>query len=657
MTFRARAVWSFFTAMGAVAVDSAKGCTAKALSVGLVGAVCLGLGSTYNDMIIKGSGLAVWNLTPGAIFLFFLVVVGNGLVRWVYPRLALVRGELAVVFFLLLLANTLSGRGLPVQLLPVMTGAYYYATPENNWRELVQPFLPDWPLPQGDEAVRRFYEGAPDGAIPWDVWVAPLCWWAIFGLALFLAMICLMVIVRRQWVEHERLSYPMVQLPLALLGGEKQKPLLRRGLVWIGFAVPFILGSINALHNYYGVFPQVSLSLGSVEIVRGMPTLGLGLNPSMIGFSYFVPQNVASGLVVFFLFNRLQSGLLTQFAWGGKDASMGPYSQYTDSVIIYQAMGGMIVLVLGTLWVGREHLRAVLRRALRGAAEVEDGDEIMSYRAAVAGAIISFMVMTVWLWRTGMPLPVAVMLLVGSFVGFITITRVVAQGGVASMFPPSNGPDFVISGVGASLLGFKGTAGLALSYAWGVDQLILLMAACANGLKLFTEIDLAGRRRMFGGVLAVIVLTLSSVIGLTLYLAYEHGAINLSNFYFNNVAQYPYNFMSKNVQTPEGPSPGMWSHTWVGAGIMGALMWLQYRFVWWPFHPLGFPISCVFGSMWFSVFVAWAIKGTVLKYGGLGLFERLKPLFLGLILGEAVVAGFWVVVDYCTGMQGNITMR
>lgn len=639
--------------MNGLGAETGKGCTGKALIVGLLGAVCLGLGSTYNDMIIKGSGLAVWNLTPGAIFLFFIVIAGNGLVRWTYPRIALVRGELAVVFFLLLLANTLSGRGLPVQLLPVMTGAYYYATPENNWKELVQPFLPDWPLPQGDEAIRQFYEGAPDGAIPWGIWLWPLAWWAVFGLALFLAMICLMVIVRRQWVEHERLSYPMVQLPLALLGGQGQTPLLQRGLVWIGFAVPFVLGSINALHNYYAIIPQVSLSLGSLEIVRGMPALGLGLNPSMVGFSYFVPQNVASGLVFFFLFNRVQSGLLTQIAWGGKDASMGPYSQYTDSIIIYQAMGGMLVLVLGILWVGREHLRAVFSRALRGDQNVADGDEIMSYRAAVAGAAVSFIIMTIWLWRTGIPLPVAVMLLVGSFVGFMTITRVVAQGGVASMFPPSNGPDFVISGVGASLLGFKGTAGLALAYAWGVDQLILLMAACANGLKLFTEIDLAGRRRMFWAILATIVLTLSSVIGLTLYLAYEHGAINLSSFYFNNVAQYPYNFMSKNVQAPQGPSPGMWGHTWVGAAIMGVLMWLQYRFVWWPFHPLGFPISCVFGTMWFSVFVAWAIKGAVLKYGGLRLFERLKPMFLGLILGEAVVAGFWVVVDYYAGMQGS----
>ena len=634
--------------------DADKGCTAKALLVGLIGAICLGLGSTYNDMIVKGSGVAIWNLTPGAIFLFFIIVVGNGCWRLIHSRSALARGELAVVFFLLLLANTLAGRGLPVQLLPVMTGAYYYATPENNWKEVVQPFLPDWPLPQGDEAIRQFYEGAPDGAIPWEVWVGPLTWWAIFGLALFLAMVCLMVIARRQWVEYERLSYPMVQLPLALIGmGEGQKPLLHRGLTWVGFSLPFVLGSLNALHNYFGVFPQVSLSLGSLSIVHGMPSLGLNLNPSMVGFSYFVPQNVAAGLVFFYVLNTLQSGLLTQFAWGGRDESMGPYSQYTDSIIIYQAMGGMIVLVLGAIWIGRWHLREVFVRAWRADPDIEDCDEIMSYRAAVFGAGLSFVVMGVWLWCTGISLPAVLLLLIGSFVGFITIARVVAQGGVASMFPPSNGPDFVISGVGTSLLGFKGTAGLALGYAWGVDQLILLMAACTNGLKLFTEVDLSGRRRIFWGILATIVLTLGSVLGLTLYLAYEHGAINLSSFYFNNVAQYPYSFMSKNIQSPQGPSPGMWLHTGFGAMIMGALMWLQYRLVWWPFHPLGFPISCVFGKMWFSVFVAWVLKGSVLKYGGLKLFERLKPFFLGLILGEAILAGFWVIIDYCTGMQSN----
>ena len=72
-----------------------KGCTPKALIVGLLGALCIGLGSTYNDMIVKGSGLAVWNLTPAAIFLFFvLVVLLNPLLKLLHPRLPMQRGEL-----------------------------------------------------------------------------------------------------------------------------------------------------------------------------------------------------------------------------------------------------------------------------------------------------------------------------------------------------------------------------------------------------------------------------------------------------------------------------------------------------------------------------------------------------------------------------------
>lgn len=66
------------------------------LIVGLLGALCIGLGSTYNDMIVKGSGLVVWNLTPAAIFFFFvLVALLNPLLKLLHPRLPLQRGELA----------------------------------------------------------------------------------------------------------------------------------------------------------------------------------------------------------------------------------------------------------------------------------------------------------------------------------------------------------------------------------------------------------------------------------------------------------------------------------------------------------------------------------------------------------------------------------
>jgi len=57
--------------------------------------------------------------------------------------------------------------------------------------------------------------------------------------------------------------------------------------------------------------------------------------------------------------------------------------------------------------------------------------------------------------------------------------------------------------------------------------------------------------------------------------------------------------------------------------------------------------------VWFSVFVAWAIKSVVLKYGGVTLYRQLRPLFLGFILGHIFVSGFWVLFDYITGETGN----
>ena len=85
-------------------------------------------------------------------------------------------------------------------------------------------------------------------------------------------------------------------------------------------------------------------------------------------------------------------------------------------------------------------------------------------------------------------------------------------------------------------------------------------------------------------------------------------------------------------------------------------MLAQHRLHWWPLHPLGFVISVgwLTGQIWFSVFVSWSLKLVILKYGGGKLFTALKPFFLGLILGEATVAGFWLVIDWLAGERGNL---
>ena len=89
---------------------------------------------------------------------------------------------------------------------------------------------------------------------------------------------------------------------------------------------------------------------------------------------------------------------------------------------------------------------------------------------------------------------------------------------------------------------------------------------------------------------------------------------------------------------------------------MLALMWARQHVLWWPFHPLGFAVAAnhLMDKIWFSIFVAWAIKRVVLRFGGPRLYAQSVRFFLGLIMGETLCNGLWVVIDYFTGKTNNI---
>jgi hypothetical protein len=142
---------------------------------------------------------------------------------------------------------------------------YYFATPENGWRELIQPYLPSWLSPQDPRLAAFFYEGLEQGRpIPWAAWMPTLPAWAPMIIALFLVMITFMVLLRRQWIEHERLIFPLVQVPLAMAEtGEEGKrigPFYTNPVMWAGFALPALWG---ALHGLYTYFPNVEPWLGT----------------------------------------------------------------------------------------------------------------------------------------------------------------------------------------------------------------------------------------------------------------------------------------------------------------------------------------------------------------------------------------------------------
>ena len=635
----------------------------RALLVGAAGSIAIGAGVPYCNMVLHGSRIASYFNTPAAIILFFfLVLFLNTAIGLLRRSWMLNRAELALVYIMWIVATAIPEWGLTAFLLPDITSLIYYATPENAWNDILVPSVPDWIIPHHEmEAVRSFYEGAPEGrGIPWGLWLRPLAMWIPFILALYVAMISSMAILRKQWVERERLVYPLVQVPLSMIEEDDErpsliKPFFRSRLMWIGFLVPAVLQSLNGLNHYFPYIPTVRLD-AAIPLFRESVSVPIRLSFQMLGFTYFVNRDIAFGLCFFFLLNTCQQGIFNILGLQKIDPVLGVYSAYTGSIIVHQGFGAIIVLVLYGLWTARGHLREVARKALTGDPAVDDSDEILSYRAAVVLLFFSLAFMGLWLWQSGLLPWLTLVYLFLAFVLFLGITRVVAEGGLAHIFAPMIASDFVAANFGTRALGSSGIVALAFTYIWASDILTFVMASAANGLKLVQEAIHRRRRLVFWAMMIAIVLTLASSIWSILQLAYEYGGINTDQFFFGGAARYPFDNAAARIQSLDGPHWENWIYTAVGGGLMGFLMWARHHWLWWPFHHLGFPISAVFGTMFFSVFLAWLIKSVVLRYGGPGLYLRTRPFFLGLILGQFVTAGVWYVIDHLNGTSGNPVM-
>ena len=633
--------------------------TARAILTGTLLSLCIALGAPYGNMVIRGSYMAADFSTAGAIFLFFLLAgmvnVGLGMLS---PALALPRRELIVVYIMMIVASAIPTMGLSEYLLTIITGAQYYATPENEWAEIILPFIPTWMVPQDQEAIKWFYEGAPRGlGVPWEVWIGPLAFWIALAISLYVVMISSMVILRKQWAERERLIFPIVQVPLEMVqddpSGKALRPFFKKSIMWVGFLIPVIVSSLNALHAYYNFIPNVQLT-SSVPVFRNTIGLIFRLSFPMIGFSYLINLDIAFSLWFFNTVAKIIKGSMNILGIASTE-KLGVYGVQSDPILAHQGQGAMIVLVLFGLGGGRGHLLQVFRKALKGDESVDDSGEIMSYRGAVFGWLGGVSVMSVGLWMSGLPLWVAVSTLLMALLIFVGLTRVVVESGVATAVGPMIASSVVVSAVGSSALGPTGMVGMAFTYVWAADIRTFVMASCAHGLKLSEHL---GRnvRPLFWIMLLAIGVSLAGSIWAILHLSYGYGGINLNGWFFGGGTRAPFDYITTQLNTPTAPNGEGWLHTLLGGGVMALLMLGRHHLLWWPLHPIGYPIGGVWlmDQLWFSIFLAWLIKLVVMKYGGPVLYRKTRPFFLGLIMGQFFISGFWLIVDYFTGMTDNV---
>ena len=629
-------------------------------------ALFIGVSLPYTNMIIKGGLLAHNHNAPAALFVFFLFVgLAHTATAAIKRSWAFTRGELATIYIMALIATVIPTIGFSEYLLPIIAGFSYYATPENVWRDTFHGFLPNWAVPQDEEAIRHFYEGLPEGQpLPWGAWAEPVFWWVLFILAVYWTSACAMVIVRRHWMEREKLLYPLVQIPLDMIRDEPGresilKPFFKNPVMWIGFAVPFLLGSYHSLHEYFPALPPMTTFSDqgplttSYALFRGTTSIIVMLNFGLIGFAYLLSRDIALGLWFFCLLAVLQRGTFNLFGIASTE-TLSRFANGRGPFLAHQAMGAMTVLVFSGLWMGRDHLRDVFRKAFRRDDSIDDSDEVLSYGTAVFGMFGGLAVVSLWMWQAGLPPWLVPVFLFAVVVVFVTLTRAVVEGGVAVIRTPLTPADFVISGFGTGAVGGFGVASLGLTYVWASNIRIFFMPAFANVLRLAQEIGHRRHRLKWAIALAVLV-ALAGSLWSVLVLSYEHGGVNLHGFWFIGVPRNAGSYMAQVLTNPAPVSWSGWLFTGIGGLIQTLLVVARARLIWWPLHPLGFAISTfiIMTYVWFSVMIAWAIKSIVLRYGGPALYRATRPFFLGLILGQISVSGFWLIVDHFTGMEGN----
>ena len=626
-----------------------------ALSAGTALSVLVAFWGPYNSLVVRGSYLTIDFTTAAAVFLlFFLALFVNGLLRRFLPYLALSSGELAIAYVMAAISCSICTMGLTLYLIPILPAISYMASPENQWAELIHPFVPHWLVPQGEDVIRGFYEGiARDQPIPWMAWIRPLLNWLPVLLGLYMVMIALAILFRRQWIEYERLAYPLAQLPL-MMGtqqpGRALNSFFRDPVMWSGFAVPFIVTSLNGLNAYFHFFPRIVLNT-SVPVFHGMESLTINLSFPMMGFAYLIHQEVALSVWFFYLLGYIIKGYFSVIGLT-RTLDVDIYTQSDGGPIMaFVQFGALMALVGHTLWIARRHLRQSWKAVLRP--ETASGADF-SARAVYLQLLLGLALMTGWFIAIGVPWWAALTFVVMASLTFLGITRILCESGLAATRAQLITPTVVRSFFGTEVLGAPGTIGvLSFGQVWMSDVRTFVMAAAANGLKLTESIRNKGL--VLGSMILAVVLSLGVSVWTTLYYAYESGANNANTWFFLNGPRYTVDFAASYLRDPAGPDYSGLGLMALGGAVMTALYWIRSHLLTFPIHPIGFAVSQMMLTrhIWFSVFLVWLFKAVLTRYGGPRVLKAVRPFFLGLILGQFAVIAFWLIVDLITGAQGH----
>jgi hypothetical protein len=664
----------------------------RSLILGLIGVVFICGLTPYNNCVVANTDL-VGSLLPTGLLLYFILIVmaiNAPLLRFA-PRWAFTAPELAVALGMTLVSCALPYAGMMRYLPGNLVGYWDWAAKDASCRELMTKLnLPNWMFPtfhsadpalRGNERVITQYIGrAPTDtdtiaahwmAVPWALWRTPAISWGILIAAVYGAIMCLMVITRRQWVENERLPFPIASIYVAMIEppeeGKAFNGLFSNRMFWIAFALVFVIDGLHAMNSYDARhFPIIPLQFNltsdmAAPVFRNVDGAFKSNSVffTVVGLTFFVQTRTAFSMWAFFVGMQVLKMMLPagREITEGSDGTMG-----TD-----QFFGAIIPYAIAILWVGREHFRAVMMQMFRPPRENEPRGKYLPYWAAGWGLCLCLLATVGWLAAAGASPVGAVVITAMAMMIFLVVAKLVAETGMLYIF-----------GLPRLLLRpwiyFANDHPLGMSYHASLrtyfissmisgtityDERQRLPAYASHALRVADAVeDPESRPKRYSLFFALALALVAGYLisgAATLYTEYEYAATldrnpqtPLNSWGVVNMPRWFVMEPAVEYIPPKTGAPvphNRLEHFAIGVIITAGLSFMRLRFDWWPLHPVGYLLIYTLGlkTVWFSIFLGWLAKVVTLRLGGAGLFRRLREFFIGLILGEASAVAFWLV--------------
>jgi len=660
--------------------------TLRATVLGLLGAMFIASVAYINDQalgLVGQSPLSGHQIPVGVIgpLVVFLAVV-NPLLSRLRRTWGMRPAEIAVVIGMMLVACGIPLRGL-MEHFPAALGlpAYWNALNPGWQKYRLLEYVPRGLLPAEGKYDRHVTDallsglgksGSPIGLdqVPWKEWMPCLSFWLPLVVLLAVSVICLALVVHRQWSHNERLRYPIAEFTSALVDGPSQGlagPVFGNRLFWIGFSVIVAIHLINGLNVWLqGTFIEIPLHFDFYAIRRRWPLFGElqwsprffhpNIYPLVIGFSFFLASEISLSLGLTQILYLLSAYLLTVC---GVDMTT---SFLVGGIYGWQRMGGYVALALMLLYTGRHYYRTVLKAALtfRGEPGVE------RYAAwACRVLFLSLAGMMSMMIAVGLDWPLAILCVGLILLIYLGSARITAETGLFN-FQARWQP------MGA-LLGFLG------AYAMGPKAMILvgmfsilltldisqsLMSYFINALRICQNHGVPPSRTTWAGITSYLA-ALALAVVVTLWAVYNFGVNKTDSWVFRSVPSSVFSCVERQVtqlrlegqlEASEALSPlarfaacqpssqFLWS---AGAGMALVLFLgaMRLRYNWWPLHPILFLVweTAPMGLLSHSFLLGWFIKMAVTRLGGHQVYRKTKPLMIGVIAGDLLGPTVFIV--------------